>query len=154
VFLRTALLSALATALTLLVAFPVAWIIAKVARGRASSLLFVLMPEPFWVSETGARLGWLILPTRIRGAADALDAPWHHAGAVELLYHDATSYRGGDHIYLAAVMVVPLVSALRAGQLADQAAYNLGGTGPSILRQIVIPHAAPASPRAASLCSC
>jgi spermidine/putrescine transport system permease protein len=37
VFVRTAIMSALATALTLLVAFPVAWIIAKVARGRASS---------------------------------------------------------------------------------------------------------------------
>src|SRR6202050_5786209 len=61
VFVRTAIMSALATALTLLVAFPVAWIIAKVARGRASSLLFVLCLIPFWVSETVRALGWLIL---------------------------------------------------------------------------------------------
>ena len=34
-FVRTALLSVLATALTLLLAFPIAWTIAKIARGRA-----------------------------------------------------------------------------------------------------------------------
>src|ERR1700722_12743193 len=36
VFVRTALMSAVATLLTLVVAFPIAWVIAKVARGRAS----------------------------------------------------------------------------------------------------------------------
>ena len=42
VFVRTALMSATATALTLLIAFPIAWIIAKLARGRMSALLFVV----------------------------------------------------------------------------------------------------------------
>ena len=35
VFVRTAIVSALATALTLLLAFPAAWVITKIARGRA-----------------------------------------------------------------------------------------------------------------------
>ena len=61
VFLRTALISIVATALTLLVAFPIAWVITKVARGRASALLFVVCLIPFWVSETVRALGWLIL---------------------------------------------------------------------------------------------
>src|SRR5215469_13860444 len=61
VFVRTAVISAIATALTLLVAFPMAWVITKVARGRSSSLLFVLCLIPFWVSETVRSLGWLIL---------------------------------------------------------------------------------------------
>ncbi|HZO21666.1 MAG TPA: hypothetical protein VFB37_04110, partial [Steroidobacteraceae bacterium] len=61
VFVRTALLSAVATALTLLVAFPIAWVITKIARGRASALLFVVCLIPFWVSETVRSLGWLIL---------------------------------------------------------------------------------------------
>src|SRR5476649_474371 len=37
VFLRTAFMSAIATLLTLLLAFPIAWIIAKLKTGRASS---------------------------------------------------------------------------------------------------------------------
>ena len=61
VFVRTAVMSVVATFLTLVLAFPIAWIIAKVARGRASSLLFMLCLIPFWVSETVRTLGWMIL---------------------------------------------------------------------------------------------
>ncbi|MDB6083080.1 MAG: binding-protein-dependent transport system inner rane component, partial [Gammaproteobacteria bacterium] len=60
VFVRTALMSVVATLLTLLLAFPIAWIIAKLARGRASSFLFILCLIPFWVSETVRTLGWMI----------------------------------------------------------------------------------------------
>ena len=42
VFARTAMLSVLATALTLLLAFPVAWSIAKLARGRTRISLALL----------------------------------------------------------------------------------------------------------------
>ena len=51
-FVRTAVMSVLATAMTLLLAFPIAWTIAKIARGHTRSLLFVLCLIPFWVSET------------------------------------------------------------------------------------------------------
>jgi spermidine/putrescine transport system permease protein len=61
VFLRTAVMSVIATFLTLLLAFPIAWIIAKLARGRAGSLLFIVCLIPFWVSETVRTLGWMIL---------------------------------------------------------------------------------------------
>src|SRR5258707_14257742 len=60
-FVRTAFLSLVATALTLLVAFPIAWVITKEARGRANALLFVVGLIPFWVRETVRALGWLIL---------------------------------------------------------------------------------------------
>ncbi len=60
-FVRTALMSILATACTLLIAFPAAWYIAKIARGRARSVLFILCLIPFWVSETVRTLGWMIL---------------------------------------------------------------------------------------------
>jgi spermidine/putrescine transport system permease protein len=61
VFVRTAVMSVIATFLTLVLAFPIAWVIAKLARGRASSLLFMLCLIPFWVSETVRTLGWMIL---------------------------------------------------------------------------------------------
>src|ERR1700691_3652454 len=47
VFLRTAVMSVFATLFTLLLAFPIAWIIAKLARGRAGSLLFIICLIPF-----------------------------------------------------------------------------------------------------------
>jgi spermidine/putrescine transport system permease protein len=143
VFVRTAIMSVLATALTLVIAFPIAWVITKVARGRASSLLFVVCLIPFWVSETVRALGWLIL-LRESGVLPALLAKVGiTAVPVELLYHDATILTGLVYTSLL-FMVVPLVSSLES--LDDsliEAAYDLGGNGLSILRRIVIPHAAP-----------
>jgi len=143
VFVRTAVLSAVATALTLLVAFPIAWVITKVARGRASSLLFVVCLIPFWVSETVRSLGWLIL-LRQSGVLPALLVKLGLTAApVELLYHDATILTGLVYTSLL-FMVVPLVSSLESlDNSLIEAAYDLGASGPSILRGIVIPHAAP-----------
>ena len=143
VFVRTALLSALATALTLLVAFPIAWIIAKLARGRTSALLFVVCLIPFWVSETVRTLGWMIL-LRESGVLPALLVRLGvTAQPVELLYHDATILVGLVYTSLL-FMVVPLVSSLESlDNSLIEAAYDLGGKGWSILREIVIPHAAP-----------
>ena len=120
VFVRTAIMSALATALTLLVAFPVAWIIAKVARGRASSLLFVVCLIPFWVSETVRALGWLILLRESGVLPTLLVRLGITAVPVELLYHNATILVGLVYTSLL-FMVVPLVSSLREPrQLADR----------------------------------
>jgi spermidine/putrescine transport system permease protein len=142
-FVRTAVLSVLATALTLLLAFPIAWTIAKIARGRSRSLLFVLCLIPFWVSETVRTLGWMILLRESGVLPQALVALGLAATPPELLYHDATILVGLVYTSLL-FMVVPLIGALDT--LDDsliEAAYDLGGSGADILRRIVIPHAAP-----------
>jgi spermidine/putrescine transport system permease protein len=143
VFLRTAVLSAAATALTLLVAFPVAWVITKVARPGPSSVLFLVCLIPFWVSETVRSLGWLIL-LRESGVLPAMLVRLGITSMpVEMLYHDATILVGLVYTSLL-FMVVPLVNSLESLDNAlIEAAYNLGGGGWSILRRIVIPHAAP-----------
>jgi spermidine/putrescine transport system permease protein len=142
-FVRTALLSILSTALTLLLAFPIAWTIAKIARGRAKAMLFVLCLIPFWVSETVRALGWMILLRESGVLPGLLVSLGITPAPVELLYNDATILVG--LVYTSMLfMVVPLISALES--LDDsliEAAYDLGGNGWSILRQIVIPHAAP-----------
>ena len=142
-FVRTASLSILATLITLLLAFPIAWTIAKLVRGRIKSLLLVLCLIPFWVSETVRTLGWMIL-LRESGVLPALLVQLGITAApVELLYRDATILLG--LVYSSMLfMVVPLISALESlDDALIEAAYDLGGNGPSILRQIVIPHAAP-----------
>jgi spermidine/putrescine transport system permease protein len=143
VFVRTAVFSAIATLITLLVAFPIAWVIAKVARGRLSALLFVVCLIPFWVSETVRTLGWMIL-LRESGVLPALLV---HLGItkepVELLYHDATILVGLVYTSLL-FMVVPLVGSLESlDNSLIEAAYDLGAKGSAVLRTIVIPHAAP-----------
>jgi spermidine/putrescine transport system permease protein len=143
IFLRTAVMSVIATLLTLLLAFPVAWIIAKLARGRAGSLLFIICLIPFWVSETVRTLGWMILLRESGVLPDLLVKLGLTDVPVELLYRDATILVGLVYTSLL-FMVVPLVSALESLDNAlIEAAYDLGSGGFAILRTIVIPHAAP-----------
>ncbi len=142
-FVRTALMSIVSTAITLLVAFPMAWTIAKIARGRIQSTLFVLCLIPFWVSETVRALGWMILLRESGVLPGVLAALGMTDKPVEMLYHDGTILVG--LVYTSMLfMVVPLVSALESlDDTLIEAAYDLGGSGWSILRQIIIPHAAP-----------
>src|SRR6202161_3417190 len=137
VFVRTAVMSVIATFLTLLLAFPIAWIIAKLARGRAGSLLFIICLIPFWVSETVRTLGWMIL-LRESGVLPALLVKLGlTAVPVELLYRDATILVGLVYTSLL-FMVIPLISSLES--LANsfvEAAYDLGAGGFTVLRTIV-----------------
>ncbi len=142
-FARTAVYSLVATGLTLVLAFPVAFYVAKVARGRRKGTLFLLCLVPFWVSELVRTYGWMIL-LRETGVASRL-LVWSGLAAqpVELLYNDAAIMVG--LVYSSILfMVVPIVTVLDT--LDDsliEAAYDLGGRAPSILREIVVPHTMP-----------
>ncbi|MFM7432002.1 MAG: ABC transporter permease [Gammaproteobacteria bacterium] len=143
VFVRTATISLIATALTLLLAFPIAWTIAKLTRGRLSALLFAVCLIPFWVSETVRTLGWMIL-LRETGVIPGLLVTFGITEVpIEMLYRDATILVGLVYTSLL-FMVVPLYGSLES--LDDsliEAAYDLGGNGWTVLRTVVIPHAAP-----------
>ncbi len=143
IFARTVLMSILATALTLLIAFPVSYYIAKIARGRSRSALFLMCLVPFWVSELVRTFGWIILLRETGVISNALQWLGLVDQPIEMLYNDAAMMLG--LVYTSMLfMVVPLVSTLES--LDDEvveAGYDLGGSGPSVLREIVIPHAMP-----------
>jgi spermidine/putrescine transport system permease protein len=142
-FIRTAVMSLLATVLTLLLAFPVAWMIAKEVRPDTRAGLTLLVLTPFWVSELVRTLGWLILLHPKGIVAQGVRALGLTEQPPELLYRDTTILLGlvyGSLLF----MVVPLVNSLE--NLDDsiiEAAYDLGGSPINILWQIVLPHAAP-----------
>ncbi len=142
-FLRTAVMSTLATVLTFLIGFPVAWYIAKIARGRAARVLFLACLVPFWVSELVRTYGWMILLREsgvVSGLLQWLGLADH---PVELLYNDAAIMVG--LVYTSMLfMIVPLVTTLDS--LDDsliEAAYNLGASSWTVLREIILPHAKP-----------
>ena len=142
-FARTAMMSILATVLTLLIAFPVSYYIAKMARGRARSVLFLMCLVPFWVSELVRTFGWMILLRESGVISGLLQWAGLAAGPVEMLYNDAAMMVG--LVYTSMLfMVVPLVTTLDSlDDAVIEAGYDLGGSGPSILREIVILHAMP-----------
>ena len=140
---RTAIMSVLATVLTLLIGFPVAYYIAKLARGRMRAVLFVLCLIPFWVSELVRTFGWMILLRETGLISSFLQWAGFAAGPVEMLYNDIAIMVG--LVYTSMLfMVVPLVTTLDTlDDAMIEAGYDLGGNGLSVLREIIVPHAMP-----------
>ncbi|MBL8805750.1 MAG: ABC transporter permease [Rhodospirillales bacterium] len=140
---RTAIMSVLVTAITLVVAFPVAFYIAKAAQGATKAVLFLLCLLPFWASELVRTLGWMILLRETGLVSALLQATGLAAGPVELLYNDGAVILGlvyGGLLF----MVVPLVNALDSLDFSlVEAGFDLGGSRIDVLRRIVVPHAMP-----------
>lgn len=140
---RTLYISLISTALTLLIAFPVAYYIAKMLRGRTKNFLFILALLPFWVSELVRTLGWIIILRETGIISTFLLALGITGGRIELLGNDAAIIVG--LVYTSMLfMVVPLITALDS--LDDslvEAAYDLGGRGVTVLREVIVPHAMP-----------
>jgi spermidine/putrescine transport system permease protein len=140
---RTVLMSLLATLLTFLIGFPVAFYIAKIARGRTKASLFLLCLLPFWVSEIVRVFGWMMLLRETGIVSIFLQWAGLVSGPVELLYNDATVMLG--LVYTSMLfMIVPLVSTIDGlDDAMIEAGYDLGGNGFTVMREIVIPYAAP-----------
>ncbi len=140
---RTVVMSVLATMLTLLIGFPVAYYIAKIARGRSRTILFMVCLLPFWVSELVRVFGWMIILRETGVVSNLLQYAGLVSGPVEFLYNDVTVMVG--LVYTSMLfMVVPLISTLDSLDNAlVEAGYDLGGNGLVVLREIVIPHAMP-----------
>lgn len=140
---RTTIMSVAATALTLLIGFPIAYYIAKIARGKTRNVLFLFCLLPFWVSELVRTFGWMILLRETGIVSNLFQWMGVVDGPVEMLYNDVTVMVG--LVYTSMLfMVVPLVSTLDS--LDDsyiEAGYDLGGNGFTVMREIVIPHAMP-----------
>lgn len=142
-FVRTALYAIITTFITFLLAMPVSFYIAKLARTRAQGAFMILLLLPFWVSELVRIYGWMIL-LRESGVLNyfmlelgIIDTP------IEMLYNDATMIMG--LVYTSMLfMVVPLVSVMES--LDDsliEAAHDLGAGKITIWRTIIIPHCKP-----------
>ncbi|MCB1358150.1 MAG: ABC transporter permease [Maritimibacter sp.] len=142
-FVRTAVMSVLATMVTLVIAFPVSYYIAKIARGRLQQVLFMLCLIPFYVSELVRTFGWMILLRETGLVSNILQWTGLADQPVEMLYNDAAIMVG--LVYTSMLfMVVPLVTTLESlDDSVIEAGYDLGGNGVSVLREIIIPHAAP-----------
>lgn len=141
--LRTAVISILVTVLSLLVGFPVAYYIAKVARSRSRAGLFLLCLIPLWVSDIVRAFGWIILLRETGVISVALQEAGLISVPIEMLYSDATVVMG--LVYTVVLfMIVPLVSTLDGmDDSLIEAGLNLGGNRLTVFRRIVIPYAIP-----------
>ncbi|MDP2733461.1 MAG: ABC transporter permease [Hoeflea sp.] len=141
--LRTGSMSLLVTVLALLLGFPIAYYIAKIAGNRTRGALFLMCLIPLWVSDLIRAFGWILLLRETGVISSSLQWAGLIDTPIEFLYNDATVIMGLVYTVIL-FMIVPLVSTLDGMDNAMiEAGYNLGGNGPTVLRRIIIPYAMP-----------
>ena len=140
---RTGSMSLLVTVLALLLGFPIAYYIAKIAGHRSRGALFLMCLIPLWVSDLIRAFGWILLLRETGIISSSLQWAGLVNTPVEFLYNDATVIMGLVYTVIL-FMIVPLVSTLDGmDDSMIEAGYNLGGNGPTVLRRIIIPYAMP-----------
>lgn len=141
--LRTGSMSLLVTALALLIGFPVAYYIAKLAGNRTRGALFLLCLIPLWVSDLIRAFGWILILRETGVLSSFLQWTGAVDGPIEFLYNDVTVIIGLVYTVML-FMIVPLVSTLDGmDNSMIEAGYNLGGNGFTVLRRIIVPYAMP-----------
>ncbi len=141
--LRTGSMSLLVTALALLIGFPIAYYIAKLAGNRTRGALFLLCLIPLWVSDLIRAFGWILLLRETGVLSTFLQWTGAASGPIEFLYNDITVIIGLVYTVML-FMIVPLVSTLDGmDNSMIEAGYNLGGNGFTVLRRIIVPYAMP-----------
>ncbi|WP_068117364.1 ABC transporter permease [Tropicimonas marinistellae] len=141
--LRTGSMSLLVTVLALLIGFPVAYYIAKIAGKRARGALFLMCLIPLWVSDLIRAFGWILLLRETGVVSSVLIWSGMTDEGIEFLYNDVTVVVGLVYTVIL-FMIVPLVSTLDGmGDDMIEAGYNLGGNNLTVLRRIIVPYAMP-----------
>ncbi|EXJ12887.1 MULTISPECIES: ABC transporter permease [Nitrincola] len=143
IFFKTIWSSVLVTVCTLVVCYPLAYYLAKVATPRQAALCVLLLIIPFWINEILRTFSWFIILS-YRGPLNALllslgfiDRP------IRFLSGDGGVIVGMVYAYIL-FMIFPLYNAIESldsNQI--KAARNLGSGWIRTHYRIIIPHAKP-----------
>ncbi|OZG70779.1 ABC transporter permease [Hahella sp. CCB-MM4] len=143
IFFKTIWSSVLVTFLTLLVSYPLAYYLAKVATPKQAALCILLLIIPFWINEILRTFSWYII-LAYKGPLNALllalgwiDRP------VRFLSGDGGVMIGMVYAYIL-FMIFPLYNAIESLDLNQiKAARNLGAGWIRTHYRVIIPHAKP-----------
>ncbi|MDH4572373.1 ABC transporter permease [Salinicola acroporae] len=143
IFFKTIWSSVLVTTLTLIVSYPLAYYLAKVATPGQAALCLLLLIIPFWINEILRTFAWYII-FAFRGplnevllAVGLIDRP------IRFLNGDTGVLVGMVYAYIL-FMVFPLYNAIESLDTNQiRAARDLGAGWGRTHRRIVIPHAKP-----------
>ncbi len=138
VFMITLRISTVVTVLTLLLAYPVAYVLSSIRPSRANILLiFVLVP--FWTSILVRSYAWMVLLGREGTINRILIRLGINDDPVQLLNTRLAVYIGMVHILLP-FMILPLYSVMKGiDRNYMRAAENLGAKPRHVFRHIFLP---------------
>ena len=154
IVLRTLLMAIAVTIACALIAWPIAYYMARFARGRVKALFYVAVMLPMWTSYLVKVYSWRLILAKQGilfwicdhlGLAGALDALLQTPGVGGPSL--SSSYLGMFIVFVymwLPFMVLPLAAALERVPLSlIQAAADLGATPRQTLRQVILPLALP-----------
>jgi putative spermidine/putrescine transport system permease protein len=142
VFEITLRISLVVTVVTLLLGYPVAYVLASIRPSRAN-LLMIFVLIPFWTSILVRSYAWMVLLGREGTINKLLIKLGFRDEPVQLLNTRFAVYVGMIHILLP-FMILPLYSVMRGidrGYL--RAAENLGGRPSQVFRHVFLPLSLP-----------
>ncbi|MCK8787064.1 ABC transporter permease [Roseomonas sp. NAR14] len=142
VFGNTLWIALLIAALALAIAFPFAWLLARLT-GRAQALVFWVVYLPLYVSVVMRAFGWIVILADSGVVNQALLAMGLIRQPIRILFEVEGMVIGMLHRYLP-LMIVPLVTALRKlDPSLLRASANLGAGHWYTWRRVVVPAALP-----------
>jgi putative spermidine/putrescine transport system permease protein len=143
-FVRTFVLSAVITVLTLILGFPIAHLLATLPL-RQSNLLMILVLLPFWTSLLVRTTSWIVLLQTegvINNSLVALGIV-SNDGRIPMIYNQAGTIIAMTHVLLP-FTVLPLYSVMRTIKPAYvRAARSLGATSWTAFRRVYLPLTVP-----------
>ena len=143
-FERTLILSLLITVLTLILGFPVAFLLATLPL-RYSNLLMILVLLPFWTSLLVRTTSWIVL-LQSQGVVNDIAVGLgllEDESRIQMIYNQAGTIIAMTHILLP-FTILPLYSVMRPiDQSYVRAARSLGATSWTAFRRIYLPQTVP-----------
>ncbi|TIX07978.1 MAG: ABC transporter permease, partial [Mesorhizobium sp.] len=142
VFVRTFLVAAAVTLATLLLGFPLAYLIASVPKGLAAVLIVAVL-LPFWTSILVRTAAWTVLLQKFGLVNDFLLFIGIASDRLDLMYSRIGLIIAMTHIQLPFTLL-PIYSVMRTIQPSQmKAAYSLGAKPLTAFRRVYLPQVFP-----------
>jgi putative spermidine/putrescine transport system permease protein len=142
VFFRTFWMSALITAICVLIAYPVAFTLAMMPARVANLLMFFVL-LPFWTSILVRTSAWIVLLETHGVINDTLQRLQLTSGPLSLLFNKAGVIIAMVHVMLP-FMILPIYSVMRGvNPNLVRAAYSLGASSITAFRRVYLPQTVP-----------
>jgi putative spermidine/putrescine transport system permease protein len=138
---RSLLAAAIVTAISLVLAFPYAYLMVRTRSAAARKALLVALFLPFFIGQIVRAYGWLIILGQ-QGLVNSLLAEFGVA-KLDLIYNYPAVIFGLVQYMLpfAVLLLTPAIAAI--GEEMEQASESLGATWISTFRHVVIPMSVP-----------
>ena len=140
---RSLTLSAIVTALCVLIGYPCAYILARQVKGRAREALFLLIILPFWSNSLVRIFSWAIV-LRGNGIIDhTLEALLPVDSSVNLMFSYSAVVIGLVHSYLPYAILTSYLALQAIDESIIEAARVLGASFTTILVRLILPLSLP-----------